>query len=43
LNGRQRQGHVGVRLWASWCEACKPLDAARRARAAKNPRMALRR
>jgi thiol-disulfide isomerase/thioredoxin len=30
-------------FWASWCEACKPLDAALRARAAKNPRMALRR
>jgi len=30
-------------FWATWCEACKPLDAALRARAEKNPRMALRR
>jgi thiol-disulfide isomerase/thioredoxin len=30
-------------FWAPWCEACKPLDAALRARAANNSRMALRR
>jgi len=30
-------------FWATWCEACKPLDAALRSRAEKNPRIALRR